>query len=206
MEASERAKVVKDFWVDEIWEPATFTATTILNMHTKIVSAYLAHAARFEDLFRELEPLNEALLNQKPENGGWSAIQTLHHLILVEENSLAYLHKKLSFNPKFEKPGLSASIRLFLLRIALFSPIKFKAPKSTAPEIIPETENLSKTKARWQEIRWKWVDFLENIPPELLDKAVYKHPRAGRLSWLQTITFLRLHLDRHRGQILRAVR
>lgn len=174
-------------------------------MKKKIQATNARYSAKVEDLLNQLAPLGDDLLNKKPADGGWSAIQTLHHLILVEENSMAYIHKKLSFHPKLEKAGIRSMLQSFLLQISLWSPFKFKAPKAAAAERIPDSALLADTRARWERIRHEWTVFLENMPVDLSEKAVYNHPIAGRLSWIQMINFMRAHFERHRGQVLRAV-
>jgi hypothetical protein len=174
-------------------------------MKEKIRAAHARYDAQVHALLQEFSPLSDDLLNRKPADGGWSAIQTLHHLILVEENSLAYLRKKLSFNPVLEKPGLGSWARSILLGITLRSPLKFKAPKAAGNERLPEYATFPETMAQWQKIRTEWLEFFENMPAELLDKAVYNHPRAGRLSWLQMLDFIHTHFERHCDQARRAI-
>ncbi|MDO8366286.1 MAG: DinB family protein [Saprospiraceae bacterium] len=174
-------------------------------MKEKILAANARYSAKVDALLSQLASFDNERLNRKSPDGGWSAIQTLHHLMLVEENSLAYLRKKLSFNPPLEKAGPWAWWRSLLLRISLQSPIKFKAPKSAGTERIPETDTLEVVLTRWQKIRAEWLDFFEKMPADLLDKAAYKHPRAGRLSWIQMLDFFAIHFDRHRRQVQRAI-
>jgi len=174
-------------------------------MKEKILQANTRYAAQVESLLNELVPLGDERLNRKPANGSWSAIQTLHHLILVEENSMLYIHKKLSYNPQLEKAGLGSWWRSLLLRAILRMPYKFKAPKSAGNERIPELDTLQEVEARWQKIRAEWTVFFEKMPPDLSEKAAYKHPRAGRLNWLQMLAFFSSHFERHRQQVLRAV-
>ncbi len=174
-------------------------------MKEKILAAYLRYATNVDGLLNALSPLNDDLLNRKPAEGGWSAIQTLHHLILVEENAMAYAVKKLSFNPPLEKAGFNAWGRSLLLRVVLQSPIKFKAPKSAGNERLPDRVTFAETEAQWQKIRKVWIEFFEKMPDELANKAVFKHPRAGRISWLQTIDFFNAHFERHQRQAHRAV-
>lgn len=174
-------------------------------MKEKILVANARFSAQVEVLLSELFTLDHERLNRKPADGGWSAIQTLHHLILVEENSLAYIRKKLSFNPQLEKAGPGSWWRSLLLNVTLRIPIKFKAPKSAGNELIPDSDTLIAVSARWQKIRGEWQEFFEKMPAELVDKAAYKHPRAGRLSWLQMLDFFVAHFERHRGQVHRAV-
>jgi len=175
-------------------------------MKDKILAANARFTAQVEALLNELSTFDHERLNRKPDAGSWSAIQTLHHLILVEENSLAYIRKKLSFNPQLEKAGPGSWWRSLLLNVTLRVPIKFKAPKSAGNELIPDTDTLNAVRVRWQKIRDEWQEFFEKMPMELIDKAAYKHPRAGRLSWLQMLDFFVAHFERHRGQVHRAVR
>jgi len=174
-------------------------------MKLKILAAFDRYSKQVDSLLNELQPISDELLNRKPADGGWSAIQTLHHLILVEQGALAYVHKKLSFNPKLEKAGFNAWGRSVLLSLSLYSPIKFKAPKSAGNERLPAWSTFAETELLWQNSRQEWQSFLAKMPEELADKAAFKHPRAGRLSWLQTFAFLRIHLERHRTQARRAV-
>jgi len=174
-------------------------------MKKKIYSAHARYDAKVKAILQEFAPLNNDLLNRKPADGGWSAIQTLHHLILVEENSLAYLRKKLSFGPVLEKSGLGSWTRSLLLGLTLRSPLKFKAPKAAGNERLPEHATFIDTQAQWQKIRTEWQEFFEEMPAEWQDKAVYKHPRAGRLSWMQMLNFISIHFDRHLEQARRAV-
>lgn len=174
-------------------------------MKDKILAANARYTAQATAFFNELAPVNDEALNRIPADGGWSAMQVLHHLILVEQNALAYVRKKLSYQPVLEKSGLLTALRMALLRVALISPIKFKAPRSAAAERIPEAANFADTRALWDKARADWTAFLEQMPDELNEKAVFKHPRAGRLSWVQTLEFLAGHFARHQRQVRRAL-
>ncbi len=66
-----------------------------------------------DNLFESLAQVSEETLNRKPANGGWSAIQTMHHLLLTEELSLAYVRKKLGFQPQLAPAGPGARWRGF---------------------------------------------------------------------------------------------
>lgn len=174
-------------------------------MKEKILAANARFSASTEALLNELAPLGDDLLNRRPADGGWSAMQTLHHLVLVEENSLAYIRKKLSFNPSLPKSGFSAWFKMILLRLTLASPIKFRAPKSASTERIPEWARFADTAAQLHNIRAEWTTFFAEMPPEWEDKAAYRHPRVGLINWLQMIDFLQRHAQRHHKQIRRAI-
>lgn len=174
-------------------------------MNKNIHKAYHRYAAKTTALIQEFSTIEEALLNRKPAADGWSAIQTLLHLVFVEENSLAYVQKKLSFNPVFEKAGLKAWFRSKLLWLSMYTPIKFKAPKAAGNERLPEHATFAELQAQWGKSQLAWQEFFEKMPDDLVDKLVYKHPRAGRLSLIQMLDFLSVHLERHRRQALKAV-
>lgn len=175
----------------------TTTSQTLLDRNAHYTQAV-------DDLLAELENLPDEVLNRKPPSGGWSAIQTMHHLILTEELSLAYVHKKLSFNPKLEPVGIAEPVRGFFLWAYLSSPFKFKAPKNVSDDNLPLFASFADTRARWQKVRADWTAFFEKMPPELSGKALYKHPRVGRLGWAQMLAFLEVHLRRHSKQVRRA--
>ena len=159
-----------------------------------------------DQLLGELGAYSDEQLNKNPAPGAWSAIQTMHHLILSEEFSMAYVKKKLSFNPVLESVGPGTLARSFLLWAYLSTPIKFQAPKNVGSENLPEHVSLRDTAARWQAARAAWTEFLTQMPEEMSGKAIYKHPRAGRLGWMQTLSFFETHFGRHRKQIDRAVK
>lgn len=162
-----------------------------------------AYQKEVESLLDELSASNDAILNMAALDGGWSAIQTVHHLILTEELSLQYVQKKLSFNPKLEEADFKTRLRSAALWFYLNLPVKFKAPANVSEEKLPGFTTFALTRERWLEVRQKWTEFLEQLPNELLDKAVYRHPFAGRLSWTGTLKFFRYHFQRHRKQIRR---
>ncbi len=157
------------------------------------------------ELFAEMNQHTEESLNRRPTDGGWSVIQNMYHLILSEELSLAYVRKKIGFNAVFDGVTPWSHGRSFLLWLSLRSPIKFKAPAFISKEALPEYASLSDTRDRWLKARADWTDFLQNMPDDLVNKAVYKHPRAGKLGWGGTLQFFKIHFKRHRSQMRRAL-
>jgi hypothetical protein len=153
-----------------------------------------------EKIVREIESHDDDTLNTKPPNS-WSVLQVFHHLILAEKGSLAYVKKKLSYNPKLEKTNWKTGIRTYLLDVYVWSPIKFKAPKNISQENLPEKSTLQEVKTAYAPVRKEMKEFLENLPDDLLDKEIYKHPFAGRLSIKGMVQFFRGHQKRHSNQI-----
>jgi len=151
-------------------------------------------------LLQELAVYDNNRLNQKPADGGWSAIQTMHHLILSEEYSMSYIRKKMGFTTEFEDNNWSARMRSLLLWASLASPFKFKAPAAISTEKLPGYATLAETRQRWEQARMDWESFFE-----LTNKLVYKHPRAGKITFMQMLWFFETHFQRHRKQIYRGV-
>ena len=174
-------------------------------MKKEIIQRNEQYNRRIDNLLAELSPLGDERLNRKPAGGGWSAMQTMQHLILTEELSLGYIKKKLGFQPELEPAGPGARWRGFLLWAYLNTPFKFKAPKNVGDDNLPEHSTLEEIRGRWQKTRADWTAFFDAMPEEMAGMAVYKHPRAGRLGWAQTMAFFETHFARHRQQIRRAL-
>lgn len=174
-------------------------------MKTKLLRANANYQKMVEGLLDEYASCDDAVLNMSAIDGGWSVIQIMHHLILTEEISLRYVRKKLSFQPKLEPAGLNSWLKSVLLKIYLKVPLKFKAPDVVGEDQLPGFTSFKDTRNRWLGIRREWAGFLEQLPPELLDKTVYRHPLAGRLSWTGTLAFFRYHFERHKKQIERTM-
>ena len=134
--------------------------------------------------------------------GDWNAVQILHHLNESEKGTASYLAKKIQA-PASTIPvgGISAKIRSYLLRRSLRNfARKYKAPsvlKEMPPELIYEEE-----REEYLKTRMKLKRVLERFESEMLDKAYFKHPRAGRITIIQTLKFLNDHFERHREQII----
>ena len=176
------------------------------SFRAKILAQNAAYQKQVETFLDGLATTDDAVLNQKPATGGWSVVQVLHHLIVSEEQSLRYVQKKLSFDPKLDHAGILEWLRAQSLWFYLNVPIKFKAPAVVGDENLPDAATLADTKARWLRIRQAWAEYLEQLPSEILQKAVYRHPYAGRLGWSGMLTFFRTHFERHQKQIRRTLR
>jgi len=174
-------------------------------MKSNILRYNDAYQKEVEQLLNELAAGNDATLNMAAIDGGWSALQTVHHLILTEELSLSYVQKKMSFNPKLDQAGFKERMRAASLWFYLNLPFKFKAPALVSDENLPGFTTLALSRDRWLDIRQRWTVFLQQLPEEMLDKAVYRHPFVGRLSWMGTLRFFHFHFQRHRKQIYRTI-
>lgn len=158
-------------------------------------------AARL-DLLTRLSPHGDAALNHRP-GQGWSAAQVLFHVVTVEELSLRYVRKKMQAGAALPRAGWRARLRTAALQVVLASPLRMKAPAATAE--VPESQDLQACRQRWEEVRQGWSQLLQGLPPELLDRALYRHPFAGLVGIHDALRFLQAHLDHHARQIERTL-
>lgn len=168
-----------------------------------MTSTYGARLRRLEELRRQLlarlGESDDACLNRRPADGGWSAGQVLAHVIEAERKSLAYVRKKLQDPDAIPRRTLRHRLNGFVLSLAMKGPFKFEVPPVVGEP--PESVDLDDLTRDWQEVRSGWREFVSTFPPELEDRAVYRHPVAGPLTLGDSLRFLITHLERHSRQI-----
>jgi len=141
-------------------------------------------------------------LNRLPSSDKWSAIMTIHHLILAETGSLAYCKKKLSFNPELSD-ATAEEIKMetkvpYMLRSPKY---KVQAPPGLGAEFLDNTMDLDTVFGKWDLSRGEVRTFIKDQPEEMFSKALYKHPMAGKMRIIGMIMFFEGHLDSHTAQI-----
>jgi len=142
-------------------------------------------------------------LNRAPAPGKWSALQVLHHVVTAEALTLGYIRKKMQAGAALEKAGPASRLRLLALQVTLALPLRFKAPTITGD--VPSESELPALRARWDEVRRSLDDLVRSFPPELLDRLVFRHPYAGRMTLAHALGTLEAHLDHHIPQVKRAL-
>jgi uncharacterized damage-inducible protein DinB len=136
-----------------------------------------------------------------PASDAWNLLQVLRHIVTSERLSLAYIQRKISSQSNIQKAGIGARVRSTLLKIALYLPIKFKAPKvAQVDETHPDYESM---KSEWDQVRYGFQELIDSIDPETLAKAIYRHPRAGMLNMHQAVEFMETHISHHIKQMER---
>jgi hypothetical protein len=135
----------------------------------------------------------------------WSPGQVGNHLLLSERLSHLYMRKKLSYPdtvPPFH-PKSWAGVLLY--RLVLNSPIKVKAPAAInmwdKQDILPFETLVEK----WTASRKDMFEFIMEKYPVFPDHLVYKHPFAGRLTFVQALMFFGDHIDHHTRQLKRII-
>lgn len=174
-------------------------------MKEKLLSYNLEYTQKVEALLSHLSRFSDQQLNHKSSPESWSALQVAEHLALSEASSLAYVRKKMTFTRDFPTVGLPEIARSLFIRVLLYQPIKFKAPPVVGTAALPSHNSLEKVSLQWMTTRRDWHDFFESMPEELANKAVFKHPRAGRIGWWHLIRFFKDHYSRHQQQIKKAL-
>lgn len=165
-------------------------------------------ATRFErletarrELLHRLEGVDEEILNRAPRDGAWSVVQVLHHVLLAEELSIAYIGRKAQVEAG--RAGPIERLRSWALSLALRSPLRFTAPPMSTE--LPERDSLPAVAARWEENRDHMRQVLSAIPPDGVDRAIYRHPIVGMMSVDQAVRFFEDHLAHHERQIERTL-
>jgi hypothetical protein len=140
-------------------------------------------------------------LNRRRADGGWSALQILHHVINAEAGTLRYTSKKMLAGTSLPRAGLMSRLRLLALQAANASSFRFRAPAGTGD--VPSEGDPDGLRTRWDDVRKGWVELLDGFPEELLDRMVFRHAIVGLMGLPDTLDFLQSHLDHHARQVER---
>lgn len=138
---------------------------------------------------------SEEALNKPPQPGKWGALQHMAHIISSETKGLGYMMKKIQAADKVGQSGVKERFMNFILKSFLKTGIKFKAPAVLDEPAAHYT--IDEIYEAWDKLRVRYVDFLEPMDDTMAHKLIYKHPIAGRLSPVQALGFMVIHLNRH---------
>jgi len=155
-------------------------------------------------LLTELEKRGDKELNYHPGKDKWSVIQVMHHLIIIEQLSIGYINKKLTYKTNIKKSGFSAAIKVFVLKLLLRMPFRFKAPKIVSE--VPNSGDFNQVKDQWDQTRKELRKLLDNLPEEFLNKNIFKHALAGKMNIYQMLSFMDEHFKHHVKQIDRILK
>ena len=150
-------------------------------------------------LYELADGLNEDDLHNQAY--GWSIIRVYDHLKFAEQGTIGYMKKKMQAGDGMPNFSFNGRLRFGLTKALLQSSLKWKAPKVIAN---PEKDlTLDEIKAEWAKARKYTRKFIEEYPDELLNKAVFKHPFAGRLDLSRAVDSIIYHQRHHMHQIKR---
>ncbi|MHC2990775.1 hypothetical protein OB13_03960 [Pontibacter sp. HJ8] len=168
-------------------------------MNPQLEAQYLKLEETRNQLLDDLEGLDDEFLNTPPAAGKWAVNQIIAHLIQVEQLTNSYIQRKVQKQETLGDASIAHTFRSLLLKLALHSGMKFKAPDAVAA--VPDRSSLSALRSQWDNSRYHLEDTLTELPRELLDKCLFRHPYAGPLSITQTMSFLQDHFHHHARQI-----
>ncbi|MBX0290089.1 DinB family protein [Hymenobacter sp. HSC-4F20] len=141
---------------------------------------------------------------QKPGPEQWSAVQVVQHLVVAETGIGQYMEKKLLQADALAKAGIGAFLKSRLLRVLLRLPFtRFKAPSQLTKLTPADIPPLPELRAEWEAVRRRLERLLNEYPGNLLDRAIFKHPRSGMLTIYQTLDFMIDHVLHHQKQVER---
>ncbi len=161
---------------------------------------YLLLEDKRKKLYALLETLDEKQLNYRPGEDKWSITQIVFHVVKAEQLSVISINKEMR-DADSSKAGVSAFVRSSLLKYALMSPLKFKAPAIMGN--IPKEYDINELKTKWLAVRNKLHNALGEIDNEYGKRYLFIHPYAGKLNIYQTMDFLVQHFNHHYRQIKR---
>ncbi|GHA61303.1 DinB family protein [Pontibacter akesuensis] len=164
-------------------------------MNPKLEDKYLRLEQTRNRLLDELESLDETQLNAAPAEEKWSINQHVAHLTLVDKATLGNILYKLQHQDQLQDSSLKQAVKALLLRVALKSGKKYRAPVQVAN--VPATSQLPELRQEWDTVRFQLEDELTAMPRHVMGKGLFKHPRVGYLTIGQTLTFLQDHFDHH---------
>jgi hypothetical protein len=156
---------------------------------------------RKAELLEAIGSIDENLRNEKPTGENWSAVMVAEHLY-NSETSVLHNIKKYSGKGKPKVKGIYHVFRSLILKLALKSKMKFKAPP--IKEIIPEgNTSFATLTENWNALRKEWEEHLNNYGVEDINNLIFKHPAAGLMTIEQTVTFMGQHVEHHIHQVQR---
>lgn len=171
----------------------------IILMNPKLEVKYLFLEKSRNRLLDELEGFEDGQLNVLPATDKWSVNQVVAHMILVEQVTIAYIQNKIRKEKTLETSSFMNLFKSVLLKLALKSGMKFKAPQAVAS--VPDIASLGTLRLQWDTVRYELEDVLTGLPPHMLNKYLFKHPYSGPLTVSQTLSLLQDHFDHHLQQI-----
>lgn len=155
-------------------------------------------------LLQKVKDLSPEKLNHSPAEGQWSPGQILFHVYYSESGTIKVIAKNLAGNKVTLRADITGWIRNVLLIVLLRSPIKFKAPAVASK--VPDSISQEELKNLFGKNNTEFRKILDELPKELEDKFIFKHPAGGLFTISQTLNFVREHYLHHEAQLNRLLK
>lgn len=138
----------------------------------------------------------------KPAPDAWNAAEVCEHLYWAEQGGVLMMWKALegvrSGKPVFEGEMTNVGLSIDQIVERTWKP-KETAPESAKPRLFGP---LSFWISALQSLQLPLRVLGEQLAEENLERIIYPHVFMGPLNARQRLEFIRLHLDRHRLQVL----
>ncbi|MFT5918725.1 MAG: hypothetical protein ACI9FU_000525 [Granulosicoccus sp.] len=169
----------------------------------KLLDLFDQMEADRQAMMAKVKGIDHSLLERKPNADAWSVSEVFMHMVVAEAGSLKYMRKKIEVDNHSVCKGRTAQYALLIG--ALKAPIlKFKAPKIVAD--VGSGIQFSDAQKQWDEVRAELRTDYENLDEEWIMHDLFKHPSAGKFDLIRAVKFMRVHADRHIGQIHRTIK
>ncbi len=152
-----------------------------------------------QQLLKQLEPYSSEVLEKKPDENSWSVTEVIYHLVVAEGGALKYMRKKLEVGGH-DKAKATAGLKQRFLNFMVSLPVKYKAPKVVE---LPSDISITYAEAvkQWNDVRNGLKSDYGSLDENLIGNELFKHPAMGKMNLVQSVRFMRQHMNRHIGQI-----
>lgn len=168
-------------------------------MHEKLLQPFKKIEAKTNEFLAITQSSTPEQQLFRPMPTSWNMVEVMQHLTTTEAGILKFLHKYSPTKGSL-KDAISGKARSTALNLFLQSSLKAKAPK-VVTKFAPQSYEAAKES--WVKTRKEWLPYLNNFSTEHHDYLAFKHPIAGKLTILQTLTFIHKHIDHHIAQLKR---
>jgi DinB superfamily len=170
-----------------------------MTMKEKYQALYKKQEYLRVQLIADLQPYSEEILHTRLTPDSWSVSDIIAHMIAGDEYVFSYISKKVKEKGYAAPSGALAKAKHVILKIAFFFPFKFKAPKATIPST--EYATLPELTAKWEKTAIGTNLLLNSLDESEFHKDIWKHPRVGKINFVQMADFALDHSNRHVTQI-----
>ena len=150
----------------------------------------------------QLSALTPAQVAFRVHDRAWTVGEVLDHVVRVERQVLEGARK----------PGVERTVwrkrpfRRVLTWLVFGLGVRIKVPERVR-HVTPERgADLDQARAKWNDVRREWREFLSTVSPDQLGQLAIKHPLAGPFTYRDVLKFMEWHLRHHRRQIGRITR
>lgn len=156
----------------------------------------------FNQYLEDTKSLTDEQFNQKPRIGEWSLAQAMYHTWTAIDLTALFINKQMASTKQRKSISLKNTISYILLKMALFSPFKFKVPPQLKDKMITHITH-QELEMKSQDTFARFKSLIENFPKELEANEIFYHPVIGWINLQQSVGFLIEHTQHHKTQIYR---